>query len=140
MEAFNPLLAQENRLILDEIQSAPDLLSYIQILVDEDDRPGRFILTGSQNILLMESVSQTLAGRTALARLYPLSLAELLERPRVDAEKLDDGEAGSAARAPDRNLWTTLVDGFYPRIHDRGLPARVVRRIGAGQELRGAAS
>ena len=116
-------LAQANRLILDEIQRAPDLLSYIQVLVDEDDRPGRFILTGSQNILLMESVSQTLAGRTALARLYPLSLAELLERPRVDAEKLDDGEARSAASAPDRNLWTTLVDGFYPRIHDRGLPA-----------------
>ncbi|MYN65834.1 MAG: ATP-binding protein [Acidobacteria bacterium] len=116
-------LAQGDRLILDEIQRAPDLLSYIQILVDEDDRSGRFILTGSQNILLMESVSQTLAGRTALVRLYPLSLAELLERPPVDAEHLDGDDAGGAAAVPDRSLWKTLVDGFYPRIHDRGVPA-----------------
>lgn len=116
-------LAQGDRLILDEIQRAPDLLSYIQVLVDEDDRPGRFILTGSQNILLMESVSQTLAGRTALVRLYPLSLAELLARPPVDAEHLDGDDAGGAAAVPDRSLWKTLVDGFYPRIHDRGVPA-----------------
>jgi len=116
-------LAQGNRLILDEIQRASDLLSYIQVLVDEDDRPGRFILTGSQNILLMESVSQTLAGRTALVRLYPLSLAELLDRPPVDAENLDEDDAGRAAAVPDRSLWKTLVDGFYPRIHDRGVPA-----------------
>ena len=116
-------LAGGERLILDEIQRAPDLLSYIQVLVDEDDRPGRFILTGSQNILLMESVSQTLAGRTALLRLHPLSLAELLERPPIDAANLGGGDAGHAGRAPDRSLWKTLVDGFYPRIHDRGLPA-----------------
>ena len=116
-------LAQGDRLVLDEIQRAPDLLSYIQVLVDEDGRPGRFILTGSQNILLMESVSQTLAGRTALVRLYPLSLAELLERPPVDAGKLDVDDGGHALPVPDRSLWKTLVDGFYPRIHDRGLPA-----------------
>ena len=116
-------LAQGDSLILDEIQRAPDLLSYIQVLVDENDRPGRFILTGSQNILLMESVSQTLAGRTALVRLYPLSLAELLERPPLDAENLDKDDAGRSAAVPDRSLWKTLVDGFYPRIHDRGLPA-----------------
>ena len=71
----------------------------------------------------MESVSQTLAGRTALVRLYPLSLAELLGRPPVDAENLDGDDARHAAAVPDRSLWTTLVDGFYPRIHDRGLPA-----------------
>ena len=116
-------LAQGDRLVLDEIQRAPDLLSYIQVLVDADGRPGRFILTGSQNLLLMESVSQTLAGRTALVRLYPLSVAELLERPLVDAEHLDGDDAGRAAAVPDRSLWKTLVDGFYPRIHDRSLPA-----------------
>ena len=92
------------------------------MLVDEDARPGRFIVTGSQNILLMESVSQTLAGRTALLRLYPLSLAELLDRPPIDAANLDGGAVASGG-APERSLWRTLVDGFYPRIHDRGLPA-----------------
>lgn len=115
-------LAQGERLILDEVQRAPDLLSYIQVLVDEDARPGRFIVTGSQNILLMESVSQTLAGRTALLRLYPLSLAELLDRPPIDAANLDGGAAAPGG-APERSLWRTLVDGLYPRIHDRSLPA-----------------
>ena len=122
LEDPRALLAQGERLILDEIQRAPDLLSYIQVLVDEDDRPGRYILTGSQNLLLMESVSQTLAGRTALLRLHPLSLAELLDRPRVDAENLDRAPAGQS-EAPERSLWRTLVEGFYPRIHDRNLPA-----------------
>ena len=115
-------LAQGGRLILDEIQRAPDLLSYIQVLVDDDDRPGRFIVTGSQNILLMESVSQTLAGRTAVLRLYPFSLAELLDRPPIDAANLDGGAAAPGG-APERSLWRTLVEGFYPRIHDRSLPA-----------------
>ena len=115
-------LAQGERLVLDEIQRAPDLLSYIQVLVDDDARPGRFIVTGSQNLLLMESVSQTLAGRTALLRLYPLSLAELLDRPSIEAANLDGGSAGDVGPAPDRSLWRTLVEGFYPRIHDRSLP------------------
>ena len=53
-------------MVIDEIQRVPDLLSYIQVAVDENPRPGRFVHTGSQNLLLMESVSQTLAGRTAL--------------------------------------------------------------------------
>ena len=116
-------LAQGDRLILDEIQRASELLSYIQVLVDEDDRPGRFILTGSQNILLMESVSQTLAGRTALLRLYPFSLAELLDRSPIDAENLAGEAVRTGDRPPERSLWRTLVDGFYPRIHDRGLAA-----------------
>lgn len=114
-------LAQGERLILDEIQRAPELLSYIQVLVDEDDRPGRFILTGSQNLLLMESVSQTLAGRTALLRLYPFSLAELHARPRLDPSQL---EGPPSEGSPSAGLWQTLVTGFYPRIHDMGVPAR----------------
>ena len=85
--------AEGRGLILDEIQRAPELLSYIQGLVDERDEPGRFILTGSQNLLLMESVSQTLAGRTALLRLHPLSLAELHGRSPLDPFNLD-GAAG----------------------------------------------
>lgn len=115
------LLAETDRMILDEIQREPDLLSYIQVLVDEDPRPGRFVLTGSQNLLLMESVSQTLAGRTALLRLFPFSLAELHGRPRLDASSL--AEARPAA-PPTAELWETLWAGFYPRIHDRELDPR----------------
>jgi len=69
--------------ILDEVQRSPDLLSYLQGMVDADARPGRFVLTGSQNLLLMHGVSQTLAGRTALLHLLPLSLSELLGRRRL---------------------------------------------------------
>jgi len=115
------LLAQAERMILDEIQREPDLLSYVQVLVDEDPRPGRFILTGSQNLLLMESVSQTLAGRTALLRLYPFSLAELHGRPRLDASALPRISPGDP---PAADLWETLWTGFYPRIHDRDLAPR----------------
>ena len=52
------------------------MLCCIQGMVDDDGRPERFILSGSQNLLLMESVSETLAGRTAPLRLYPLALSE----------------------------------------------------------------
>lgn len=85
--------------ILDEVQNTPDLLSYIQGIVDEN-REIRFILTGSSNLLLMEKVNQTLAGRTAILHLLPFSLAEL----GPDSEK-------------DYESW--LFKGLYPRIFDR---------------------
>ena len=119
------LLASGDRLVLDEIQRAPDLLSYIQTLADEDDRPGRFILTGSQNVLLMESVPQTLAGRTAFLRLHPLSLRELRGWAPLNVERLDQPpEAADASpKPPAPNPWQALAIGFYPRIHDRNLVA-----------------
>ena len=67
----------EGPVVLDEVQRVPDLFSYIQVLVDEDDSPGRFILTGSQNFLLLQSISQSLAGRCSILHLLPFSLAEL---------------------------------------------------------------
>lgn len=121
-------LAQGDRMILDEIQRAPELLSYVQGLVDEDGRPGRFIVTGSQNILLMRSVSQTLAGRTALLLLPPFSLAELYGFPALDPSELDRRGATPAPAVAKRLLatdpWETLLTGFYPPVHDRGLAPR----------------
>lgn len=107
--------------ILDEVQRSPDLLSYVQGMVDADARPGRFILTGSQNLLLLHKVSQTLAGRTALLRLLPLSLSELLGRPPIDPNHLDRAP-NSRPSAPGGAMWPTIWAGFYPRIHDRSLP------------------
>lgn len=52
--------------VIDEVQRAPHILSYLQGLIDDDPAPGRWILTGSQNLALLEAVSQSLAGRTAL--------------------------------------------------------------------------
>jgi len=65
-------------IIIDEVQYAPDLISYIQLIVDEDIPTGSFILPGSQNLLLMQQVAQSLAGRTAIFNLLPFSLEELI--------------------------------------------------------------
>lgn len=105
------------RVILDEIQKAPALLSYIQVMVDEDDTAGRFIITGSQQVHLLDSVSQTLAGRTALAVLLPLSMSELLERKPLNTYAFESLPA--SRKKPPFSLEEILYSGMYPRIHDR---------------------
>ncbi len=67
----------KNGAILDEIQKLPHLFSYIQQIVDENPKPGFFILSGSNNFLMQQSISQTLAGRVAYLQLLPCSLKEL---------------------------------------------------------------
>lgn len=94
--------------ILDEIQRAPELTSYLQGRVDADPRPGRFILTGSQQFELMRGVTQSLAGRTAILRLLPFTAAEVV--------RLQPGSVRLS-------LPQWLCTGFYPRIHDRKLDA-----------------
>jgi uncharacterized protein len=105
--------------ILDEIQHLPDLLSYIQVSVDGDASPGRFVLTGSQNILLMGQVAQTLAGRTAVLHLLPFSRAELEGQDQPEPASPERLFANTATRL---DLWPVIRAGFYPRIHDRGVP------------------
>jgi len=89
--------------ILDEIQNTPELFSYIQTIVD-NDRNVQFILTGSSNFLLMEKISQTLAGRTAILHLLPFSFSEL----------------ANSAHAFDK-YETLIFNGQYPRIYDRDI-------------------
>ena len=89
--------------ILDEIQRAPHLLSYIQVRVDERDASGQFILTGSQQLEVINTVSQSLAGRTALLKLLPFTMGEL-----------------GWSRLP-LSLDGLLLTGFYPRIYDKQL-------------------
>ena len=91
------------RLIIDEIQHVPELLSYIQARVDHEEREGMYVLTGSHQLALHEAVAQSLAGRTALLELLPLSLHEL----------------ESSGIKPSLN--EHLLTGFYPRIHDKKL-------------------
>ena len=92
--------------IIDEVQHVPALLSYLQVLADERGRNGLFILTGSEQFRLSDAISQSLAGRTALLRLLPFSLAE---RQRTGASGVVDD---------------ILYSGFYPRILDQGLDPR----------------
>lgn len=92
-----------HRVVLDEVQRLPELLSYIQGIVDED-REACIILSGSHNLLMMESVTQTLAGRTVVFYLMPLSYQELM---------------AEFANLP--SLDTIMFRGGYPRIYDRDL-------------------
>ena len=94
-----------NGLIIDEIQYAPNLLSYIQTMVDESQKPGEFILTGSQNFLINEKISQTLAGRIFLATLLPFSIDELINHNLFSS-----------------NIDKTIFFGFYPRIIAQKIP------------------
>lgn len=94
------------RIIIDEVQHVPDLLSYIQVNIDAEQKPGDYILTGSQNLLLMQQVSQSLAGRTAIFNLLPFSLGELRDT-EYDFEDYED----------------FIVKGFYPRIYNENLEA-----------------
>ena len=92
------LARHRSGVILDEVQRAPDLLSFIQVLVDEDPTPGRYILTGSQQLPLTRSVSQTLAGRAAVCVLLPLALSELTGTVTGDPWKPDEpAEADTSA-------------------------------------------
>jgi hypothetical protein len=92
--------------ILDEVQRYPELLSYLQGIVDREGGKGRFILTGSHQPRLHEAISQSLAGRTAVLTLWPFSLAEL----RHYAANLDSFEL--------------IVRGCYPRVHEENLDPR----------------
>lgn len=108
------------RVILDEVQRAPDLFSYLQTVVDREDTPGRFILSGSQNFLLLRSISQSLAGRSAILHLLPFALSELEGRKPFPLEKLGR-ELPRGRRQSSPEVMEALFRGFYPRIHDKGL-------------------
>lgn len=108
--------------VLDEAQRVPSLASYLQSAVDRDPSPGRFVLTGSQNLLLMETVAQSLAGRCAILHLLPFSRAELAGRPQ--AEPTDPSSLFGNTQAQGAP-WELTRSGFYPRIHDRRIPPEV---------------
>lgn len=91
-----------NGMILDEVQRVPELLSYIQGIVDERNNPGMFILSGSQQFNLMSGITQSLAGRTSIFKLFPFSMAEL--------DSLNESVINRM-----------LYKGFYPRIWDKNL-------------------
>ena len=105
MEDPRAFLAQfPDGAVIDEIQRVPELLSYLQGIIDDNPAPGRWILTGSQNLTLLESVSQSLAGRTEVHQLLPLTWGEIIRFTQHPAR-----------------LEEVLFSGGYPRIFDQGL-------------------
>jgi len=105
--------------VLDEVQRTPDLFSTIQGYVD-DKRLGPLILTGSQQFLLSEKISQSLAGRAAVLELLPLSLAELGRRDALDCEAFPPESPEHAGDALPE-LDEILFQGMYPAVHGHGL-------------------
>ena len=108
------------KVIIDEAQRAPDLFSYIQGIVDRTQRQGQFVLTGSQNFLLLRQISQSLAGRCAILHLLPFSRSELAREDLFPVEEIAKG-SGRTFVGKDNNLFDMLFTGSYPRIHDKGL-------------------
>ncbi len=92
-------------LIIDEVQRAPELMSFLQERVDEDRRPGRYVLTGSQQFGLHQRITQSLAGRSALIPLLPFSYTEL----------------SASGHAPS-SLEDLLAGGLYPSVRAEGVP------------------
>jgi len=102
--------------IFDEIQYAPGLLPYIKERVDANrDRPGQYILTGSQNLLLAQGVTESRAGRAAILRLFPLAYREISNKPQAPFPW--EGRARTAARGPVyKPLWESFLRGGYPEL------------------------
>lgn len=94
-----------NGAIFDEIQRTPDLPSYIQVIVDDNDFSGKFILTGSQQFEVTNQINQSLAGRTAILKLLPLSYIELEEHFKNHNYTIED----------------ILYTGCYPRVYHKAL-------------------
>ncbi len=93
--------------VLDEVQRCPEILSYLQTLIDADGRMGLFVLTGSRQFGLMSGITQSLAGRTAFVELLPFSLEELAKSPKQP-----------------QNIDQMLYTGGYPPLYDRDVPVR----------------
>jgi len=96
--------------VLDEVQRVPEILSYLQGIVDEQKKNGLYILSGSQNLLLLRSIQQSLAGRTAVLKLLPFSVEEI--RPLIQKRTVDE----------------IIHSGFFPRIFDQKInPSEAMR-------------
>jgi predicted AAA+ superfamily ATPase len=100
LENSNP--NQTNYVFIDEVQNAPELFSYIQQIVDDSDITGHYLLSGSQNMLLLEKITQSLAGRVYIQELLPLSYSEINQLHDLSIEDL-------------------LVNGAYPRLYDKSI-------------------
>lgn len=102
------LAKHTDSIIIDEAQNYPDLFSYIQVCVDQRNNiPGQFLLTGSQNFLLNEKISQSLAGRVAILELLPLSYKEISQKA-----------------APNFDISSAIFQGGYPELYSQNTPRK----------------
>lgn len=98
------LKTKAEKIIFDEAQNIPELFSYIQVISDERNTPGQYILSGSQSFLLNHHISQSLAGRVNVNHLFPFDITELETIKNLDINQI-------------------ILNGFYPRIYDKQIAA-----------------
>jgi uncharacterized protein len=111
--------------VIDEIQRAPDLLLAVKVAVDRRRRPGRFLLTGSANVLFVPRVSESLAGRMELLTLYPLSQGEIAGRREGFLDVVFADRLPRAPSAPDRTeIARRILRGGFPDAYGRPEPRR----------------
>lgn len=109
-ERFLKINENDYGIIIDEFQYVPRLLSYIKIEIDTKKRPGYFILTGSQNFLANQAISESLAGRVCILNLLPLSIQEMHENKLLNQDNVDE----------------VIFKGGYPRLYHEHLPTEAM--------------
>lgn len=115
-----------DRAVIDEIQRAPELMLAIKESVDRDERPGRFLLTGSANLSTLPAVADSLAGRMAVVSLLPFAQSEMRDTPGLLLDRLfagDEPVAGDGVAIGDE-LLDIVLKGGYPEVLRRASPAR----------------
>ncbi|MDD4980576.1 MAG: ATP-binding protein [Candidatus Omnitrophica bacterium] len=116
--------------IIDEIQSAPGLLSHIKARIEHNKKPGQWVLTGSQQWALMKGISETLAGRIAILHLFPFSLEELQKNPRLNLSEAGGflNALSHAKEFPEKiiPLGKWILGGGYPEV---ALNKKISRRL-----------
>ncbi|MCX8125246.1 MAG: ATP-binding protein [Spirochaetes bacterium] len=109
-------------LIIDEAQRVPELFSYLQEIVDTNDRGGQYVLTGSHQFLLLEKITQSLAGRIAVFTLYPFTTNELISGILdYDIKSIITVKKDNHLYYKTINVNELIFTGMYPRIHDKKL-------------------
>jgi predicted AAA+ superfamily ATPase len=107
------------RVVIDEVQKAPALFPAIKMSVDQDRRPGRFLLTGSANVLLLPQISESLAGRMELITLWPLSQGEIQSQQEYFLDGIFAQELPSLQACEGSDLKDVVLAGAYPEVIQR---------------------
>lgn len=113
------LLGLGDRAVIDEVQKAPELFPAIKMSVDQDRRPGRFLLTGSANVLLLPQISESLAGRMEILTLWPLSQGEISGRQETFLEAVFTDELTGFQVDESFDLKRAVLVGAFPEALQR---------------------
>ena len=105
--------------VIDEIQLVPELLSPIKLCIDQNRKPGQFLLTGSANVLMLPQISESLAGRIELFTLHSLSQGELSHKKEDFIDQIFSGTLKKSTPLSRMTVWEKVTNGGYPEVIHR---------------------